>query len=128
MPLREARLVRVARALGDPARLRILRALSAREISCQELTRLFALAQATISHHLKVLSDAGLVTVRKGGAFHFYRAEPAALAAHAAALAALAGALLGPGCSRSGRAAAAAPSVPVQVGQVVRRTLPLRQF
>jgi membrane fusion protein, multidrug efflux system len=46
-----------------------------------------------------------------------------------AALAALAGALLAAGCSRSGNAAAAAaPSVPVQVGQVVRRTLPRRQF
>jgi len=114
MPLREARLVRVARALGDPARLRILRALSAREISCQELTRLFALAQATISHHLKVLSDAGLVTVRKGGAFHFYRAEPAALAAHAAALAALAG-----------RRAAARPSSPLPRRRRARR-LPQR--
>ena len=64
---------------------------AAGELSCQDLTARFRLAQATISHHLKVLSDAGLVSVRKGGAFHYYRVVPGALDALAGALATLAG-------------------------------------
>jgi ArsR family transcriptional regulator len=87
MDPREAQLVRVAKALGDPTRLRILRAIAAGEISCQELTEAVGISQATVSHHLKVLSEAGLVSARKGGAFHYYRVEPGALAEHAASLA-----------------------------------------
>lgn len=81
--------IRVARALGDPTRFKLLKAVAARgEMSCAELTVLAGLAQATVSHHLKVLSDAGLVSVRKDGAFHYYRFRAGVLAAHGAALAA----------------------------------------
>lgn len=81
--------VRVARALGDPTRYRILRSIADRgEVSCQELTGLFDLAQATISHHLKVLAEAGLVSVRAEGPFHYYRALTGAIAAHGKAVAA----------------------------------------
>ncbi|HEY6001880.1 MAG TPA: metalloregulator ArsR/SmtB family transcription factor [Anaeromyxobacter sp.] len=86
---RESAAIRVARALGDPNRFRLLKLIVARdEVSCVELTALLRLAQATVSHHLKVLSDAGLVSVRKEGAFHYYRFRPAVLAAHGAALSA----------------------------------------
>ncbi len=81
---------RVARALGDPTRLRLIRLLAHGEVSCQELTRRLGLAQATVSHHLKVLSQAGLVAARKEGSFHWYRRMPEAFAAHARAVAALA--------------------------------------
>jgi ArsR family transcriptional regulator len=84
----EERLIRVSKALGDPTRLRILRAIAAQaELSCQELTERMGISQATVSHHLKVLSEAGLVTARKDGQFHYYRVEPSALAEHAASLA-----------------------------------------
>jgi ArsR family transcriptional regulator, arsenate/arsenite/antimonite-responsive transcriptional repressor len=84
-------LARVARALGDPTRLSMVRLVVARgEISCQELTAEVGLAQATVSHHLKVLSEAGLISARKEGPFHWYRASAEALAAHAAAVAGLA--------------------------------------
>ncbi|HET6439984.1 MAG TPA: metalloregulator ArsR/SmtB family transcription factor [Anaeromyxobacter sp.] len=84
-------LARVARALGDATRLDMLRLVVSRgEISCQELTREVGLAQATVSHHLKVLSQAGLVSARKEGPFHWYRASAQALADHAAAIARLA--------------------------------------
>jgi ArsR family transcriptional regulator len=87
MEARETTAVRVAKALGDPTRFRMLRAISARdELSCQELTALFRLAQATVSHHLKVLTDAGLVSARKQGQFHYYRVHRDALAAHGATL------------------------------------------
>lgn len=88
MSVRETAAIRVARALGDPTRFRMLRAIAGRdEISCQELTALFRLAQATISHHLKVLTNAGLVSARKQGPFHFYRVHRDALEAHGATLA-----------------------------------------
>ena len=58
-----------------------------RELSCQELTGLFGLAQATVSHHLRILTEAGLVSARAEGPFHFYSAHPEALAAHSRALA-----------------------------------------
>ncbi len=81
---------RVARALGDATRLRLLRLIARGEISCQELTHRVGLAQATVSHHLTVLSEAGLVAARKEGSFHWYRPLPEAFAAHAAAVARLA--------------------------------------
>lgn len=87
MNVRERQAVRVAKALADETRFSLLRAIAAREeISCAELTERFPLAQATVSHHLRVLAEAGLVAVRKSGQFHFYRARPAALAAHGALL------------------------------------------
>ncbi len=86
---RESAAIRVARALGDPTRFKLLKAIVARsEVSCAELTALAGLAQATVSHHLKVLSDAGLVSVRKDGAFHYYGVRAGVLEAHGAALAA----------------------------------------
>lgn len=84
---RETAALRVARALADPTRFRLLRAIaSRRELSCRELTALFPITQATVSHHLKVLSEAGLVLSRHEGPFHYYRAVRGALAAHGRAL------------------------------------------
>jgi ArsR family transcriptional regulator, arsenate/arsenite/antimonite-responsive transcriptional repressor len=89
---RETAAIRVARALSDPTRFRLLRAIAARaEISCRELVELFPVTQATVSHHLKVLADAGLVTIRQEGTFHFYRAVEGALEAHGRDLRTLAG-------------------------------------
>ena len=83
-------MARVARALGDPTRVRLVRLIAKGEISCQELTRRIGLAQATVSHHLKILAQAGLVVARKEGSFHWYRPVPEAFAAHGAAIARLA--------------------------------------
>lgn len=52
------------------------------ELSCQELVERFTLSQPTISHHLKVLSQAGLLAVRKRGPFHLYSARREALGEH----------------------------------------------
>ncbi len=87
MDTRETAAVRVAKALGDPTRFRMLRTIAGRdEVSCQELTALFRLAQATVSHHLKVLAQAGLVSARKQGQFHYYRVHRDAVSAHGATL------------------------------------------
>jgi ArsR family transcriptional regulator len=99
----ETRAIRVAKALGDPTRFRLLRAIAARdEVSCQELTALFPVSQATVSHHLKVLSDAGLVSAEHRGPYHYYRLVPGALDLHGKAL----GRAFGRKGARSGAATA----------------------
>lgn len=86
---RENAVVRVAKALGDPTRFRLLEVIAAREEStCHDLTAQVHLAQATVSHHLKVLSDAGLVSARTEGPFHYYRLHRDAVAVHCATLSA----------------------------------------
>ena len=69
--------VRVAKALGDATRFALLRRIAAAgEINCRDLTRLFPVSQATVSHHLKVLTDAGLIEARREGQFHYFRLRP----------------------------------------------------
>src|SRR5512136_2888426 len=81
------RLVRVAKALGDPTRLDLLRRIaSAGEICCKDLVTLFPVSQATVSHHLKILADAGLVAVRREGQFGWYSVRPSAIGQHATLL------------------------------------------
>ncbi len=81
------RLVRVAKALGDPTRLELLRRIAAAgEMCCKDLVTLFPVSQATVSHHLKILADAGLVAVRREGQFGWYSLRPAAVDAHASLL------------------------------------------
>ncbi len=100
--LHETAVLRVARAIGDPTRLRLLRAIAARAgISCRELVARFPVSQATVSHHLKVLTEAGLVAVRQDGPYHRYTAIEATLAAHARELRSIAGS--GRGRARGGR-------------------------
>ncbi len=79
----EAQAVRVAKALGDPMRFRILSEIASRgEVSVRDLLERVPIAQPTISHHLKVLAEAGLVEARKAGALHLYRARREALDDH----------------------------------------------
>jgi ArsR family transcriptional regulator len=79
--LEERDILRVAKALSDPTRLRMLRAIGAAgEISCGELAKRFPVSQPTVSHHLKILEEAGLVSTRHEGQFHFFKAVAGALA------------------------------------------------
>jgi len=70
---------RALAALGDPIRLRIFHLLSRHDALCVcEVEAAFDLGQPTISHHLKVLRDAGLVTVERRGTWAYYAvARPA---------------------------------------------------
>jgi ArsR family transcriptional regulator len=82
-------LATVLKAVADPTRLRLLSIIQAHEggEACVcDLTEPVGLSQPTVSHHLKVLHDAGLVTRDKRGAWAYYRTVPARLAALAAAL------------------------------------------
>ena len=67
----------ILKALSDETRLRIVIFLSSRvEASCAEVSNeLQELTQPTISHHFKVLSDAGIVSVHKEGVACFYSIE-----------------------------------------------------
>jgi ubiquinone/menaquinone biosynthesis C-methylase UbiE len=67
------RLPALCKAGGDPLRLNILRALANDSFGVLELAKIFATGQSGISHHLKVLSQAGLVATRREGNAIFYR-------------------------------------------------------
>lgn len=61
------------KAAGDPLRLEILRLLARDSFGVMELSRIFASKQSGMSHHLKVLANAGLVATRREGNSIFYR-------------------------------------------------------
>ena len=70
------------KALGDPVRLRLLSMIASAgggEVCVCDLTGEFALTGPTISHHLKVLREAGLVDSDRRGTWVYYRLVPAAL-------------------------------------------------
>lgn len=80
-PLSEAeraRWVNVFRALGDPTRLEIFRLIAAQPgpLCVCDIVACFAVSQPTISHHLRVLREAGLVAVSRRGGWAYYAAEP----------------------------------------------------
>jgi len=76
------RMARVAKALGDPIRLQLIDVLRkhAGKVCVCELTPLFDVAQPTVSHHLKVLREAGLVDSERRGLWAYYYVLPGALA------------------------------------------------
>src|SRR5436309_5900178 len=70
------------KALADPTRIAIVNQLSAADEVCVcNLTAAFELSQPTISHHLKVLREAGLVQATRRGTWAYYRLVPAAVEA-----------------------------------------------
>jgi ArsR family transcriptional regulator, arsenate/arsenite/antimonite-responsive transcriptional repressor len=91
-PLGEAAatgLAQVFKALGDPARLRLVSLIGAHrggEVCVCDLTTAFDLSQSTISHHLKVLREAGIITSERRGTWAYYRLVPTALERMAALL------------------------------------------
>ena len=84
-----AKLARLLKALADPTRLQLVSMVAARE-ECEacvcDLTEPLGLTQPTISHHLKILVDAGIFTRDKRGVWAYYSLVPAALDALAAVL------------------------------------------
>lgn len=75
-------LSRLFKALGEPVRLRLLSLIASHEggEACVcELTGVFDLTGPTISHHLKVLREAGLITGERRGTWIYYRVRPDAL-------------------------------------------------
>ncbi|MDX3854841.1 metalloregulator ArsR/SmtB family transcription factor [Streptomyces sp. AK02-01A] len=74
-----AGLAKVFKALGDPVRLRLLSMIASRaggEVCVCDLTPAFELSQPTISHHLKLLREAGLIDSERRGTWVYYRLLP----------------------------------------------------
>jgi SAM-dependent methyltransferase len=65
--------------LGDAARLRILRLLEREELGVGEIARVVQMPQSTVSRHLKLLHDAGLLSKRAEGTASLYRFSPAGI-------------------------------------------------
>ena len=62
----------ICKALGDSNRLQIMKRLSTGEICAGKLLEQFRITQPTLSHHMKVLCECGLVTARKEGKWSHY--------------------------------------------------------
>jgi DNA-binding transcriptional ArsR family regulator len=65
------------RLLGDDARLRILRLLSAERLNVSELTGILGIAQSGVSRHLGLLKDGGLIVEQREGGYTYFRPSPA---------------------------------------------------
>ena len=82
---------KISRALADETRLRIFEAISATgRMNCGEIVLMRGVTPATVSHHLKILSEAGLIACRRKGQFVYSQAVPDTIAAYTQALARIA--------------------------------------
>ena len=72
------RLAGAAKALADPCRIEILRLLARQDgpLCACDIVGHFDLSQPTVSHHLKILREAGLVNATRQGLWMFYTADP----------------------------------------------------
>lgn len=78
---------RVAKGLAEATRFEVLALIAAEPgISCGQIVERFPLSQPAISHHLKLLQDAELVTVRREGKHGLYTLQPARVRAFASEL------------------------------------------
>ncbi|MCL6506871.1 MAG: metalloregulator ArsR/SmtB family transcription factor [Bryobacteraceae bacterium] len=82
-PVDSRQFERIAKALADPRRFQILEAITqAGQLSCGGIAERFPVGQSTVSHHLKLLADAGLVEVRRQGQHAYFSARPDVLRAY----------------------------------------------
>jgi ArsR family transcriptional regulator, arsenate/arsenite/antimonite-responsive transcriptional repressor len=82
-----SQLEKVSKALADETRLRIFEAIAAAgSISCGEIVSLRGVTPASVSHHLKMLAEAGLITCRREGQFVFSQVVPDTVEAYTRAL------------------------------------------
>ncbi len=83
---------KISKALADETRLRIFEAISATDhMTCGEIVSMRGVTPATVSHHLKILSEAGLIACRREGQFVYSRAVLETITAYTRALATIAG-------------------------------------
>ena len=82
-----AEIEKISKALADETRLRIFEAISATShMNCGEIVSMRGLTPATVSHHLRILSEAGLIACRRKGQFVYSEAVPKTIAAYSQAL------------------------------------------
>ena len=86
-PVAADRIASAFKVLSDPARLRLITMIAGNAETCVcDLAEAVGLSQPTVSHHLKVLNDAGFVTRQKRGTWAYYHLVPEALSILRAAL------------------------------------------
>jgi ArsR family transcriptional regulator len=78
--MERSQIEKISKALADETRLKIFEAISAKDhVNCSELVAMRGVTPATVSHHLKVLTEAGLVECRREGQFVCSRIVPEAI-------------------------------------------------
>jgi len=78
---------KISKALADQTRLRIFEAISATDhMNCGEIVSMRGVTPATVSHHLKILSEAGLIISRREGQFVYSESVPGTIATYTQAL------------------------------------------
>ncbi len=86
-----SQLEKISKALADDTRLMIFEAISAKDhMNCGEIVSMRGVTPATVSHHLKILSEAGLVECRREGQFVYSQTVPETIEAYTRALARIA--------------------------------------
>ena len=86
--MNHAQVEKVSKALADKTRLRIFEAVSAsNRMNCSDIVSLQGVTPATVSHHMKILSEAGLIVCHREGQFVYSEAVPKTIAAYTRALA-----------------------------------------
>jgi ArsR family transcriptional regulator, arsenate/arsenite/antimonite-responsive transcriptional repressor len=79
---------KISKALADATRLKIFEEISAnKHMTCGEIVSMRGVTPATVSHHLKILSEAELIACRRKGQFVYSQALPETIAAYTQALA-----------------------------------------
>jgi len=85
--MNRSQLEKISKALADETRLRIFEAISTKDLmTCGEIVSMRGVTPATVSHHLKILTEAGLITCRREGQFVYSQAVPETLADYTRAL------------------------------------------
>ena len=81
-------IAKVYKALGEPTRIKIIRLMAKQdELSCAEISKsLNLIAGSTLSHHLKLLTECGLLKLKKVGVYHIYQIQKEALKHYAPAV------------------------------------------
>ena len=83
--------VKISKALANETRLRIFEAISATDhMNSSEIVSMRGVTAATVSHHLKILSEAGLIICQREGQFVYSKAVPETIEAYTRALARIA--------------------------------------
>jgi ArsR family transcriptional regulator len=90
--MNRSQIEKISKALADETRLRIFEAISASDhMNCGEIVSMRGVTPATVSHHLKILSEAGLIDCRREGQFVYSQAVPETIQAYARTLTKIAG-------------------------------------
>jgi len=85
--MNRSRIEKISKALADATRLRIYEAISAcKHMNCGEIVSMRGVTPATVSHHLKILSEAGLIACSREGQFVYSQAVAETVQAYTRAL------------------------------------------